>query len=1043
VESAGSRIPMANDHIAGMGGQSRLASGYVQNLASGFQDLGVKIAGGANPMKEFIRQGSQLGGITMEAGVGIRGFVGAVAGMVAPFLPAIAVVGALAASVALMTSDINKNSEVTVTWRDTVGGVFDYLKDLLNKGLTAAFAYFGTSTGQVWASVVNATRTAINAIVGAIAGLYKTIAGVGQALKTIFTTGDFRSAGQVLATTVSTAFKEAFSRDFIGEAAAAISPFAQARAAKRLEDDAKSAGRKTGKDFVDSLEDYIAKNAGRVTRALDRVIASTSTLPNAEREFRRMVDEIEARRAGERALAAAELASQIEIAERYHDKFLNVATRAADIFGGSVGRAADRLAQIISRDFPDMAIEIGRLFDSLSAGLSNAISAIGKAAGFGGAVGSLIGGGQFAQIGGAIGSAAGQAIGKGIAALGKMGGPIGMVVGSILGSLAGGLIKGVTPRAFQNLSTDMSGQFTRSFGGARGSGQEQNMAASIALADEVGNTLTQLATALGGTLKAGLQLGAIGPARGRFDFFTNPTTTSGYNTGGQVMSFATAEEAVAAAIQNAVNIGAFEGVREGTLKILQAGGDLAANIQSAIALEQTFRDMEIALDPVGVALRELETRFDNMRSLLERGGATTEELAKLEQWYSQERVRLANNEAAALESLGSASREAAAAMRAAAQEQQRIAQQRYGLETRILQLEGNTAELRARELAQIDESNRALQEQIYALEDQRAAQERAAQAAQAAAAQAAEAQRRIEEARRQAFNNLRSAINAERSIIEQRLNPLQSQLERLTEALTPSPPDLVAALQVRDLLSEGLDLASRIARSARGLMGDNQQIVAMQRDAARRELFRMVETRRIDAERIDDLISQATQFGQAASREAMMLDRARTANLLMQLAGIQEEQSRAAQAVEDERAANAEQAVRDQIALLQSQISIEERSLARLDQIAERFLSLDNAVMSVAQALRALGFNDVPAFANGGMHGGGLAIVGEQGPELVNMGPARVFSSGQTQAIMRGQADEQVKDELVKQNEYLRELVKLNAKQERTLREIELQGEPA
>jgi hypothetical protein len=36
-----------------------------------------------------------------------------------------------------------------------------------------------------------------------------------------------------------------------------------------------------------------------------------------------------------------------------------------------------------------------------------------------------------------------------------------------------------------------------------------------------------------------------------------------------------------------------------------------------------------------------------------------------------------------------------------------------------------------------------------------------------------------------------------------------------------------------------------------------------------------------------------------------------------------------------------------------------------------------------------------------------------------------------------------VKDELVKQNEYLRELVKLNAKQERTLREIELQGEPA
>jgi hypothetical protein len=305
-----------------------------------------------------------------------------------------------------------------------------------------------------------------------------------------------------------------------------------------------------------------------------------------------------------------------------------------------------------------------------------------------------------------------------------------------------------------------------------------------------------------------------------------------------------------------------------------------------------------------------------------------------------------------------------------------------------------------------------------------------------------EAARAAQQARQQALSNLQSAINAERNAIEGRLNPLRNELERLMDAITPAAPDMVAALEVRDLLSDGLSLASRIAGAARGLMGDNEKIVAMQRDAARRELYRMAETRRIDAERIDDLIAQATQFGQAASREAMMLDRARTANLLLQLAGIQEEQARAAQAVEDERAANAAQAVRDQIALLESQISIEERSLARLDQIADRFLSLDNAVMSVAQALRALG-GRLPSFAAGGMHGGGLAIVGEQGPELVNMGPARVWNAGQTQAIMQSRADDDTKAELIKQNEYLRELIKLAAKQERTLREIELQGEAA
>ena len=45
--------------------------------------------------------------------------------------------------------------------------------------------------------------------------------------------------------------------------------------------------------------------------------------------------------------------------------------------------------------------------------------------------------------------------------------------------------------------------------------------------------------------------------------------------------------------------------------------------------------------------------------------------------------------------------------------------------------------------------------------------------------------------------------------------------------------------------------------------------------------------------------------------------------------------------------------------------------------------------------------NKLPAFAAGGDHSGGLAIVGEQGPELVNMGPARVWNSEQTAAMLR------------------------------------------
>jgi TP901 family phage tail tape measure protein len=42
----------------------------------------------------------------------------------------------------------------------------------------------------------------------------------------------------------------------------------------------------------------------------------------------------------------------------------------------------------------------------------------------------------------------------------------------------------------------------------------------------------------------------------------------------------------------------------------------------------------------------------------------------------------------------------------------------------------------------------------------------------------------------------------------------------------------------------------------------------------------------------------------------------------------------------------------------------------------------------------------IPAFASGGMHAGGLAVVGEEGPELVNMGPSRVWNANQTRDML-------------------------------------------
>jgi len=54
----------------------------------------------------------------------------------------------------------------------------------------------------------------------------------------------------------------------------------------------------------------------------------------------------------------------------------------------------------------------------------------------------------------------------------------------------------------------------------------------------------------------------------------------------------------------------------------------------------------------------------------------------------------------------------------------------------------------------------------------------------------------------------------------------------------------------------------------------------------------------------------------------------------------------------------------------------------------------------------------VPAFAAGGLHSGGWAMVGENGPELVNMPSARVYNAQDTRAMLGGQDNAALVEEL-------------------------------
>jgi hypothetical protein len=62
----------------------------------------------------------------------------------------------------------------------------------------------------------------------------------------------------------------------------------------------------------------------------------------------------------------------------------------------------------------------------------------------------------------------------------------------------------------------------------------------------------------------------------------------------------------------------------------------------------------------------------------------------------------------------------------------------------------------------------------------------------------------------------------------------------------------------------------------------------------------------------------------------------------------------------------------------------------------------DRTAAGLGAVIAALTGNTIPAFAAGGMHSGGVRLVGENGPEIEVTGPSRIFNASQTRGMLGG-----------------------------------------
>ncbi|MBA4087066.1 MAG: hypothetical protein C0491_04595 [Novosphingobium sp.] len=259
-------------------------------------------------------------------------------------------------------------------------------------------------------------------------------------------------------------------------------------------------------------------------------------------------------------------------------------------------------------------------------------------AGIGSAAGQVFLGGKGnnigSAIGGVLGKEAGAALFKGVGgALGKLGGPLGSIVGGVLGGALGS--------AFTKVS---KGYAVVTNGGVTAGGNNADLTASSKtsgtgiqaalnnIADQLGGSIGNYAVSIGKRSSGYIRVSASGSSRVADKSFAK-------NGGADLLYDGKDEaEAMRVALLNALQDGAIKGIREGSQRLLKAGGDIDSALRKALSFEGVFRDLKAIKDPVGSALDAVNLEFRRLIDVFKEAGASSAEYAQLEELYGIKRA---------------------------------------------------------------------------------------------------------------------------------------------------------------------------------------------------------------------------------------------------------------------------------------------------------------------------------------------------------------------------------------------------------------------
>ena len=394
-------------------------------------------------------------------------------------------------------------------------------------------------------------------------------------------------------------------------------------------------------------------------------------------------------------------ANTLKEQKQARENAIGLAHDVASIIGGAFGRAASALVDAVSK--------IEGALDGISASMGKVAASFSKGMATGGAFGAMTGSATGGAIGGGLGQIGGKAIAGALGKLGKFAGPLGAIAGGLLGGIIGGMLK-KTPKASATVSIIAGEAMETAITGNKSSLKK----IAGGMADSVIAGLAGVAETLGADLAGNAKV-SIGIRKKSYR--VDETGRGRTKKGAGVQDFGEDQaSAIAYAIQVAIKQGVLDGLSDSMNRLIVADGDLQAQLQKALSFKSVFDELAQKDDPAKWAQDAITKWHDGMAKIFAEAGATASELAELERLTGLKRADAAK---AAADALEEASR--------AAFEKERP---RRELEIQIMELTGRASQAlaatRAMELEQMDASLRPLQERVNTLKDQAAATEAAA-----------------------------------------------------------------------------------------------------------------------------------------------------------------------------------------------------------------------------------------------------------------------------------------------------------------------------